>query len=255
MIANLHTHTPRCRHAKGSEREYVQAAIDGGLQVLGFSDHAPQFFDGDYYSKMRMYPQELADYARDIRALQTEFAGKIEIFLGLEVEYYPDIFEKLLNRSRECGIEYMILGQHWIENEIGQTYLARPTEDESVLERYCKQTVEALRTGLFTYFAHPDIVNFQGDAHLYETQMRFLCREAKAMGVPLEINLEGMRTGKNYPEERFWRIAGEVGNAVVLGADCHLPQGVTGQDRVAPALQMARRCGLQVLDRVQIVRI
>ena len=38
MIANYHTHTWRCRHADGTEREYVERAIEGGLKILGFSD-------------------------------------------------------------------------------------------------------------------------------------------------------------------------------------------------------------------------
>ena len=44
MIANLHTHTPRCRHASGTEEEYVRCALDAGLQTLGFSDHTPYPF-------------------------------------------------------------------------------------------------------------------------------------------------------------------------------------------------------------------
>ncbi len=41
FIANYHTHTKRCRHAVGEDREYVEAAIEAGLKVLGFSDHTP----------------------------------------------------------------------------------------------------------------------------------------------------------------------------------------------------------------------
>ena len=41
MQENYHTHTYRCRHAIGSEEEYIRKAIDGGLKVLGFSDHTP----------------------------------------------------------------------------------------------------------------------------------------------------------------------------------------------------------------------
>ena len=48
MRMNLHTHTPRCHHATGSEREYIERAIAAGLQTLGFSDHAPMPFWGDY---------------------------------------------------------------------------------------------------------------------------------------------------------------------------------------------------------------
>ena len=39
MIANYHTHTQRCRHATGTARDYVLAAIEGGLKELGFSDN------------------------------------------------------------------------------------------------------------------------------------------------------------------------------------------------------------------------
>ena len=55
MIANYHTHTARCHHASGTEEEYIQAAIESGLRVLGFSDHTPYPFPEGYYSKMRMY--------------------------------------------------------------------------------------------------------------------------------------------------------------------------------------------------------
>ena len=41
MFANYHTHTARCRHAAGADREYVRSAIDSGVKILGFSDHAP----------------------------------------------------------------------------------------------------------------------------------------------------------------------------------------------------------------------
>ena len=39
MIANYHTHTVLCRHAKGDIHEYVDTAIQNGLKILGFSDH------------------------------------------------------------------------------------------------------------------------------------------------------------------------------------------------------------------------
>ena len=54
MIANYHTHTWRCRHADGTEREYVERAIEGGLKILGFSDHSPYPFPDGYDSGMRM---------------------------------------------------------------------------------------------------------------------------------------------------------------------------------------------------------
>ena len=62
MKANYHTHTVRCHHAVGDEREYIENAIDAGMKILGFSDHTPQFFKSGYVSGMRMTPDEAPGY-------------------------------------------------------------------------------------------------------------------------------------------------------------------------------------------------
>ena len=48
MKANYHTHTWRCNHASGNERQYVENAIKAGLEVLGFADHTPYPFPAGY---------------------------------------------------------------------------------------------------------------------------------------------------------------------------------------------------------------
>ena len=96
MISNYHTHTKRCRHAAGTDEEYVLAAIDRGLQILGFADHSPYIFDGEYYSTMRMPMAEYPDYASSVLSLREKYADKIQIKLGLELEYYPTYFEETL---------------------------------------------------------------------------------------------------------------------------------------------------------------
>ena len=69
MRANYHTHTWRCNHAVGSEEDYVIHAIEQGFDILGFSDHTPQFFRDGYRSGIRMDPEELPNYCRVIREL------------------------------------------------------------------------------------------------------------------------------------------------------------------------------------------
>lgn len=53
---NLHTHTYRCHHAKGTDEEYVIKAIENGYDLIGFSDHAPYLFPNGYVSSFRMLP-------------------------------------------------------------------------------------------------------------------------------------------------------------------------------------------------------
>ena len=122
MIANYHTHTPRCRHASGTEEEYVLAALEEGLKILGFSDHTPYRFDGTYYSSFRMYPHQLEDYVQSVLRLREQYADKIQIPLGLEMEYYPAYFSEVLGWARDSGIEYLLLGQHFVGNEQGEHY-------------------------------------------------------------------------------------------------------------------------------------
>ena len=150
MIANYHAHTVRCNHATGTEREFVENAITRGLKIFGFSDHTPQYFPGGYCTFMRMRTYELPEYCADVRRLQREYRDKIQIHLGLEAEYYPAYWEELLSRGGDSGVEYMILGQHWLGNELNEPGSATATADESLLRRYCHQVMDAMQTGLFT---------------------------------------------------------------------------------------------------------
>ena len=129
MIANYHTHTSRCHHAIGNDEEYVLAAIESGLQILGISDHTPYLFPGDYRSRARMLPEELSDYTGSIRALMNTHGSKIQMHLGVEAEYYPDLWQDTVAMLRDAGVDYMILGQLWNGNEIDELQNMIPSDD------------------------------------------------------------------------------------------------------------------------------
>lgn len=255
MIVNLHTHTPRCRHAGGSEEAYVRCALDAGLQTLGFSDHTPYPFPEGYYSTFRMFPEELPGYVAAVEDVRRRYAGQLQIHLGVEAEYYPKFFCDMVKMVRDQGIEYMLLGQHMLYNETEGIGTGGPTADPALLKQYCDQTIEAMYTGLFTYFAHPDMMNFVGDEKLYRQEVSRLCRAAKACDLPLEINLLGLHLQRQYPNRRFWEIAAEEGCKVVLGADAHQPEFLLDPAPEQMARQMAGELGIVLLDAAPIVRI
>jgi len=255
MIANYHTHTWRCNHAEGREEEYVQVALDRGFQILGFADHSPYFFPGDYYSHFRMRPELLQDYCDTVRGLQRQYTGEIHLPLGLELEYYPRLLPRLLPVLRDYGIEYLLLGQHFVGNEIGEHYSGAPTGDVSILKRYCAQSMDAMQTGLFTYFAHPDLIKFQGEDKIYREHMRGLCREAKSCGIPLELNLLGLWARRNYPDRRFWELAAEEGCKVIIGCDAHAPQQLRKLEAEETVKTMARNLGIAILETTPLKSI
>ena len=252
MIANYHTHTPRCRHAQGSEEEYVRLAIDRGLKIFGFSDHTPQYFPGDYYSFMRMYPDELPEYCETIFRLRKAYTGQIRIPLGVEAEYYPATWNEMLPRLRDSGVEYMIMGQHWLDNEQNAHGSGGATADEALLKRYCHQVMEGLDTGKFSYLAHPDLFNFVGDRSVYRHHMGQLCRFARQADIPLEINLLGIVSGRHYPCHEFFALVAEEGCKVILGMDVHEPAHIRNAEPEAKAHEIVRHFGLQLLDTVEL---
>lgn len=252
MIANYHTHTWRCNHAEGRERQYVDNGLKAGLKILGFSDHSPYIFPGEYYSHFRMKLSQLDDYVQTILSLRKEYAEKIEIPLGLEIEYYPELLPALLPVLRDQPLDYLILGQHFVGNEYDAPYNGLTTYDEELLKRYVDQSIDAMQTGLFTYFAHPDLLNFHGDRRGYQKQMRRICQEAKACGIPIEYNLLGLAEGKQYPNRGFWEVAAEEGCAVVLGRDAHSPNALLDSKTEETALAQLQMLGLSALGTVEL---
>lgn len=256
MLANYHAHTWRCRHAFGTEREYIEEAIKGGMKCFGFSDHIPQVWPDGYDSGMRMTLDQLSDYVETITDLKKEYANDIKIFLGFEAEYYPDYFDKIMEELKKYPeVDYIILGQHFLYNEINAPASGTPTKSVDILEQYVDQTMEALETGKFSCFAHPDIINFTGNDEDYYYQMKRLCLKAKAMDVPLEINFLGLLDGRIYPNPKFWKIAGEVGNEVIFGADCHSKDMVINKKSEELASLMVSKYNLKHIDYLKLKKV
>lgn len=184
MKMNLHTHTPRCHHATGSEREYIERAIAAGLQTLGFSDHAPMPFLGDYYSTFRMRPEETRGYVDTLLALREEYKDRIQILIGFEAEYYPEVFPRFREFIAQFPIDYLLLGQHFLGNEKDSPYSCRKTKDESLFCAYVDQVCEALKTGAYSYLAHPDLMYYDGDEAAFQKHARRLCECAACVNAP-----------------------------------------------------------------------
>lgn len=80
MRQNLHTHTSFC-DGKNTPEEMARAAIALGMDSLGFSGHAPMSGpNGDW----TMGEEDVPRYRAEVLRLREKYAGRLEIFLGLE---------------------------------------------------------------------------------------------------------------------------------------------------------------------------
>lgn len=244
MTENYHTHTYRCHHAMGTDRQYVETAIKNGITRMGFSDHSPFREPNGHEKSYRVFLSDIPNYLDSIHSLRKEYRDQIELFVGFEMEYYPNYFDQMLQTALDCGAEYLILGQHQLHyGEEGRSPITSIHPNESVddFAHYVDIVIAGMRSGVFTYLAHPDLFNFIGDASIYESQMRRLCRAAKETETPLEINFLGIRDERNYPNEVFWKLVGEVGCEVVFGCDAHKAKHAYDGESYEKALAMVEK--------------
>ena len=243
MLANYHTHTYRCNHAVGEDREYVETAIRRGLKVLGFSDHVPMAFPDGRESRFRVPLGLLEDYVTSVLALKEEYKQDIDVRLGFEAEYYPDLFESMLTLIAPYPVEYLLLAQHFNDSSETVYNPSRPGS-RGALSTYVDRVVAGMETGKFSCVAHPDLFYFTGPEAAYRAEMGRLCRRARELDMPLEINILGMRTDRCYPCDSFWPLAKAEGCKVVLGCDAHAPKDVADPDQLRRAQSYAARFGI-----------
>ncbi len=237
---NLHTHSFYCGHGSGTIKEYADRAEEAGFDVLGFSEHIP-FCDG-FLSKSRMAFDDFALYESDVMEEKSNRA--FPVLLGYEVDYFDSrraYYEEVKNR-----VDYLIAGTHYIFRSDGSVKGAFAPLDKEDMKYYAKQTIKALSSGLFSFFAHPD-------AYLSATPFDM---EAKAIaidildaaedcGVPLEINGNGIAAGRGYPSEDFWRLAAERGMPAVISSDAHKVSNLDKSLLAAEAF--AEKMGIDIL--------
>ena len=253
MDYNYHTHTYRCGHAIGREEEYIERAIACGVKHMGFSDHMPYICSDGYESAYRVPVRDAKEYVSTLSFLQEKYKDKIDIKIGFEMEYYPDNYSDMLKNAIGYGAQYLILGQHFLKEEHPDViYTYAETDSEDRLKEYVSCLVAGIKSGSFTYVAHPDILNFTGDMVIYRDEMRKVCVAARTYDVPLEINFLGIRDKRRYPNEAFWEIAGEEKSPVTFGFDAHDPLSAFDGVSLATAENLVKKYALNYIGKPKL---
>lgn len=252
---NYHTHTYRCGHARGDVADYCRAAVEQGLEVLGISDHTP-LPDGRW-NRVRMGLDELPGYCRAIDEARANFPA-LRILKGMECEYdepFANFYrDELLGR---WSLDYLIGAVHYFPGADGAWYKSYGhIDDAAALRAYTKHCLATMRSGLFTFLAHPDVFGNcypEWDAEA-EACAKAILETAQDLRLPLELNAYGLRKPRvpsregeraMYPWNPFWALAEDYDIRVVVNSDAHRPEDVGD---LAQAVQVARRYSLHFAD-------
>jgi histidinol-phosphatase (PHP family) len=225
MLIDLHNHTPLCKHATGSPEEYVEKAIEKGISVYGFADHAPMNFDPKY----RMSFEEMEKYEQKIISLSQKY-DNIKILLGYEVDFTPSIDERVLNRN----VDYFIGSVHFLDNwgfdnpEFIREWKNRDVDD--VYKEYFYLIEKMASSKLFDIVGHMDLIKVFG--HKPEKPVKDYAKNAikeiKKAGMAVEINTAGLRkpVKEIYPGDEILEMLLEEGIDITFSSDAHSPDQV-----------------------------
>jgi len=259
ITTNFHTHTTRCKHAEGTDEDYVLKALEYGLVELGFSDHSPWPYHALDTRNIRMDLSQMPDYVHHVNALRRQYANRIKIYCGIEAEFYEDRQDQLKALIDEFQLDYVILGNHFHNFETNGRYYGHYNDLANLLIDYESDSIKALESGLYDCFAHPDIFCRSLKTWTAEAQAMSerILRKAKALNIPVEYNLGGVRnryTEMTYPYPKFWELAAQIGGPVIIGVDAHSPSDLVDGETIEEAQRYLKRLGITPIDSLPMKR-
>ena len=251
MVQNLHTHTTFC-DGKNTPAELAEAALALGMDALGFSGHSPLPFDTSW----TMTPEAVPVYRREILALRARYAGRLQIFLGLE--------QDMDSPPPADPYEYIIGSVHCLTRGGERFYV---DESEAALTAAASRLYGGdFLTMVEDYYArvsqltgcqiagHLDLITkFNEGDRLFSTQSpRYrlaageAIRQLAGRGLLFEVNTGAMARGYRtapYPAADLLREIRAAGGRILITSDCHSADGLLYA--FADAAQLALRCGFR----------
>lgn len=233
IIADHHVHTTRCKHAIGSMEAYVDSAIEHGLKAIGFADHNP--LPNGLGDNVRMEESELDDYVKCVLDLRQRYQGRIEVLLGLEMDYVEGLEAYLEKQLADHPWDYIIGSIHYLDPECRQISWPRNfTGDVAQLyARYFELVRKMAGSGLCDIIAHFDVPKRSGRVHTeHETgDITRTLKEIAHAGLCLEVNTSGYRHPEllrpdTYPTLAIIAEAVALGIPLAVNSDAHAPEDV-----------------------------
>ncbi len=248
LLYESHCHTPLCKHAIGSPSEYAAVAEQRGLKGIIVTCHGP--LPNNLGVDHRMAVEEFDAYVDLVAQTREEFAGRVDVRLGLESDYYPGVEPWAERLHARVPLHHVLGSVHMQVTHYKARYF---TGDPFAYQQlYFEHLAESAETRLFDTLAHPDLVKNEAPLEWRYDRIqpyiqRALDRIAKT-GVAMELNTSGLH--KLLPEMNpgppTLALIRERGIPIVLGADAHRPARVG--DRYEQALRMLAELGFTTVS-------
>ena len=230
---NLHIHTSYV-DGKDTPEEIVLMAIERGFDSIGFSEHS--------YLKYSSFPHQLVaekekQYKQDIKNLKEQYKDKIDIYCGLECDFYSD-----LDRD---GLDYIIGSVHYLDCNGRIVTFDRGLHETlayvndnfggdgmGFAKKYFETVARLPERGRIDIIGHFDILtkNNEHGRFIDTSDKAYLTLGLEAIHeLKGKINLFEINTGaiargyrsSPYPQMEFLKEFKRLGFGAVITSDCH----------------------------------
>ncbi len=257
-LTNYHSHCSFC-DGRAPLEEFVKAAIAQGFTSYGVSSHAPLPFP----TKWTMEWEQMPAYLEETTALKQKYAGQIELYTGLEIDYLNEESHPAVERFCALPLDYRIGSVHLLYNDEGEVVdidvsaeAFRTIVDthfggdlDRVIRMYYRSLRRMVELGGFDIVGHADKMHYNAsyyrpgvlDEPWYDTLMHDYFAEIARQGYMVEINTKAFfQLGTFYPNERYFPLFKELGIQVQVNSDAHYPEKInSGRSEALAALKKA----------------
>ena len=229
MRLDLHNHTYLCNHAVDEPYQYIDKALDLGIDIYGFSEHAPM---NGYDTKYRLQQKDIKLYEDIIKDLQVKYQDKIKILLAYEVDFLQgDYLQKEILNAK---VDYLIGSVHFLyqkESDIwgfdNPEFIGhyKNTNIDKIWEDYFEAVEAMSKTNHFNIVGHLDLLKVFN--YLPKKDIKSLAqntiKQIKKSNMILELNGAGLRKPikEQYPSKQLLELAFEYDIPITFSSDAH----------------------------------
>lgn len=255
---------PQGEYPTGLIEAYVEEGAERGIAELGFTEHLYRCREAaDVLGRFWEYDTapDLADLSRvmfdsDLTLSLEDYVEAVVgardrglgVKLGLEVDFFPETFEAVLELIEPYPWDYLIGAVHWIRGwTIDASHSSFEFERRGIARawaEYFELETRLAASGSVDVLAHVDVIKKYG--HRPEVDLmpwyRSVVEAASASGTAVEVSSQGLRNPARevYPAPQLLAMFCQADVPITLASDGHHASQVGwGRDEVVEAARTA----------------
>ncbi len=253
ILADCHVHSAFSSDAETPVEQMIEAAIAQGRKYFYLTDHHD--FDYPVGEDGRDFQLPRDVYTARLEQLRQQYAGKIDLRIGVEMGLMAHISDKINNYVSGYPFDFVIGSSHLVRGQdpYYAEYYVGKTEKQAYEEYFLSILENARALDCFNVYGHLDYVIRYGpnkdkfyDPMDYYDVFKELLTVIIDKGKGIEVNTGSMYKGFSYPHphEKVLKLYRQLGGEIItIGSDAHVPQYVGyGFER---AEELLKQCGFR----------